>query len=61
MRRSRGRYSNASQAARELAERRWGTRVLDRAVETLVERSEQLNQAQRAAIEAAITEEAHDD
>ena len=43
-----------SAAGHALAVRRWGTRGLDRAVETVISRSADLSGSQRAAIEAAI-------
>jgi hypothetical protein len=46
----------ASEAARALIARRWGppgTRDLKRAVETVVERADQLDEAQRAELAAA--------
>ena len=55
---------DASAAGRTLVARRWGppgTRDLNRAVQTVVTRSADLDDSQRAAIEAAITEEARDD
>jgi hypothetical protein len=48
-------YSDAHEAAKELARARWGTRGLDRAVGVVIERAGQLTPEQAAAIEAAIT------
>jgi hypothetical protein len=54
--------NDASEAARRLAELRWSPEArLRHAVETVIERSSQLDDSQRAAIEAAITEEARDE
>jgi hypothetical protein len=50
--------AQASAAARELARARWGTRVLDAAVETVLTRSADLDDAQRAELAAAIGQEA---
>lgn len=44
--------AEASEAARSLAMARWGTRVLDHAVEVVVSRSEQLRDAQREQLRA---------
>jgi hypothetical protein len=53
---------DASEAARQLAQLRWSPEArLRHAVETVIERRSQLDDSQRAAIEAAITEEARDD
>ena len=52
--------TQASDAGRQLARARWGTRVLARAVETVVERQDGLDKEQRARLEAAITEEERD-
>jgi hypothetical protein len=40
----------ASEAARALVQRRWGTQRLDKAVELVVERAGQLSEAQRAEL-----------
>jgi hypothetical protein len=42
--------AQASEAARSLARARWGATVVGRAVATVIERSEQLDDAQRAAL-----------
>ena len=52
--------TQASDAGRQLARARWGTRVLDRAVETVVERRDGLDARQLARLKAAITEEERD-
>lgn len=41
---------SASEAARALAGHRWGNRVVSRAVEVVVERQDQLDDAQRSAL-----------
>jgi hypothetical protein len=54
-------HADASEAARALAARRWAPEArLRAAVETVVERSADLDAAQRAAIEAAIGQEVPD-
>jgi hypothetical protein len=42
--------AQASSAARELARARWGDTVLRRAVQTVVERRDQLDESQRAEL-----------
>jgi hypothetical protein len=52
----------ASEAARALAQRRWTPEArLKAAVDTVTKRSADLDAAQRAQLEAAITGEARDD
>jgi hypothetical protein len=51
--------ADASEAARELARARWGDAVLRRAVAVVVERSADLDDTQRAELEAAVSKEAH--
>jgi hypothetical protein len=46
--------AQASEAARELARARWGTRGLDRAVETLRERRGELTEGLRAEMRELI-------
>jgi hypothetical protein len=54
--------THASELGRALAAQRWAPETRLRvAVETVVERSAELDETQRAAIEAAITEETADD
>jgi hypothetical protein len=57
-------YEDASEAARALIARRWGppgSRDLNRAVQTVVERRADLDDGQRAVLETAITPEDTDD
>jgi hypothetical protein len=46
-----------SEAGRELARARWGTRKLDQAVDVVVSRSAELSHAQRAALAEVTTQE----
>src|ERR1039457_2249616 len=47
------RMTDAQEAARTLARARWGTRVLSRAVQTVVDRSDDLDELQRESLRAA--------
>jgi hypothetical protein len=52
--------AEASDAARSLARARWGTRVLDHAVEVVVNRSADLDAAQREQLRAVADGPAED-
>lgn len=52
--------ADASEVARVAARARWGTRVLDHAVEVVISRSEQLRDAQREQLRAVADGPAED-
>jgi hypothetical protein len=51
---------DASEAARSLNRARWGDTVLRRAVATVLERSDQLDESQRAALQQVTEEKGSD-
>ena len=52
-------YSDAHQAARELARARWGTRGLERAAAVVIERADELPEQLRAQVHE-VTEASQD-
>jgi hypothetical protein len=52
---------DASEAARQLVRARWGNQVVSRAVATIVERQDELTDAQRADLRQVTDQEDPDD